>query len=106
MICAIICKIKYFEDTPKSKESVSQKRDGDHVNVNVAQLCLTLCDPRDYTAREFFSRPEYRSGELFPSPGDLPDPGMEPASPALTLFTSWASREAQGIRVAYCKSNI
>ena len=30
-----------------------------------------------------FSRPEYWSGLLFPSPGDLPNPGMEPASLAL-----------------------
>ena len=30
-----------------------------------------------------FPRQEYWSGLLFPSPGDLPDPGTEPASPAL-----------------------
>ena len=30
-----------------------------------------------------FSRQEYWSGLPFPSPGDLPDPGMEPRSPAL-----------------------
>ena len=30
-----------------------------------------------------FSRQEYRSGLLFPSPGDLPDPGIKPRSPAL-----------------------
>ena len=29
-----------------------------------------------------FSRPEYRSGWLFPSPGDLPDPGIERTSSA------------------------
>ena len=29
-----------------------------------------------------FSRPEYWSGLLFPSPGDLSDPGIEPVSPA------------------------
>ena len=29
-----------------------------------------------------FSRQEYWSGLPFPSPGDLPDPGMEPWSPA------------------------
>ena len=28
-----------------------------------------------------FSRQEYWSGLPFPSPGDLPDPGMEPGSP-------------------------
>ena len=30
-----------------------------------------------------FSRQEYWSGLPFPSPGDLPDPGIEPGSPAL-----------------------
>ena len=30
-----------------------------------------------------FSRQEYWSGLPFPSPGDLPDPGFEPVSPAL-----------------------
>ena len=37
-----------------------------------------------------FSRPEYWSGLLFPSPGDLSDPGIETASPALTggFFTT------------------
>ena len=29
-----------------------------------------------------YSRQEYWSGLPFPSPGDLPDPGMEPRSPA------------------------
>ena len=29
-----------------------------------------------------FSRQEYWSGLPFPSPGDLPNPGMEPGSPA------------------------
>ena len=30
-----------------------------------------------------FSRQEYCSGLPFPSPGDLPEPGIEPRSPAL-----------------------
>ena len=30
-----------------------------------------------------FSRQEYQSALPFPSPGDLPDPGMEPRSPTL-----------------------
>ena len=32
-----------------------------------------------------FSRQEYWSGLPFPSPGDLPGPGIEPASPALQV---------------------
>ena len=30
-----------------------------------------------------FSRQEYWSGLPFPSPGDLPDPGIKPGCPAL-----------------------
>ena len=45
-----------------------------------------------------FSRQEYWSGLPFPSPGDLPDPGIEPGSPALWAdgrrFNLWANREA------------
>ena len=32
-----------------------------------------------------FSRPEYWSGYLFPSAGDLPNPGIKPRSPALQV---------------------
>ena len=37
-----------------------------------------------------FPRQEYWSGLPFPSPGDLPDPGMEPSPPALAggFFTT------------------
>ena len=31
------------------------------------------------------SRPEYWSGQPFPSPGDLPSPGIQPRSPALQV---------------------
>ena len=55
----------------------------------VTKLCLTFCDPpMDYIARQAplsmgFSRQEYWSELPFSSPGDLPDPGIEPRSPAL-----------------------
>ena len=47
-----------------------------------------------------FSRQEYWSGLLFPSPGDLPNPGIEPASPALPggSFTA----EPPGSRGPFC----
>ena len=37
-----------------------------------------------------FSRQEYWSGQPYPSPGDLSDPGTEPMSPALAgrVFTT------------------
>ena len=53
------------------------------VKVKVTQSFPTLCDPVDYTQSVEISRPEYCSGQPFPSPGDLPNPGIEPRSPAL-----------------------
>ena len=52
----------------------------------VPQSCLTLCDPMDAHRGPLsmgFSRQEYWSGLPFPSPRDLPDPGIEPRSPTL-----------------------
>ena len=53
----------------------------------VAQSCPTLCDPMDCSLQAprsmGFSRQEYWSGLPFPSPGDLPHPGIETGSPAL-----------------------
>ena len=77
--------------------------------ISVTQLCPTLCDPMNCSlapsvcqlrghvwpfatswtvARQAplsmeFSRQKYWSGLPFPSPGDFPDPGIEPGSPAL-----------------------
>ena len=52
------------------------------VEVKVTQSCPILWDPIDCIVQEF-SRPEYWSGQPFPSPGALPNPGIEPKSPAL-----------------------
>ena len=43
-----------------------------------------------------FSRQEYWSGLPFPSPGDLPDPGIKPRFSCIAgrCFTLWATREA------------
>ena len=43
---------------------------------------------------EFF-RQEYWSGLPFPSPGDLPDPGIEPGSPALQTLYLLSHQEAE-----------
>ena len=42
-----------------------------------------------------FSRPEYWSGLPFPSPGDLPDPGIEPGSPAWQVDTYHLSHQQE-----------
>ena len=47
------------------------------------QLCVTLWTvARQAPLSTGFCRQEYWSGLLCPSSGDLPDPGIEPASPA------------------------
>ena len=47
-------------------------------------VCLTLCDPMDCSPQDLlsmgFPRQEYCSGLPFPTPGDLPDPSIEPIS--------------------------
>ena len=55
-----------------------------------AQSCPTVCDPMGYSPPGSslsmgFCRQEYRSGLLFPSPGDLSNRGIEPGSPALQV---------------------
>ena len=57
------------------------------VKVLVAQSCLTLLDPMD-VARQAplsvgLSGQEYWSGLPFPSPANLPDPGIKLGSAAL-----------------------
>ena len=48
-------------------------------SLSCVRLFMT---PWTVQSMEFF-RPEYWSGEPFPSPGHLPNPGTEPRSPAL-----------------------
>ena len=67
----------------------------------VAQSCLTLFvtpwtvarQSMEYSVQRIplsmeYSRQEYWSGYPFPSAGDLPDPGIEPRSPALQADSS------------------
>ena len=87
------------------------------VHVKSFQLCLTLCNSMNYSPEGGgglvakscptlatpwtvacqaplsmrFSRQEYWSGLPFPSPGGLPDPGIEPRSPALQQILSQLS---------------
>ena len=55
----------------------------------VAKSCQTLCDPINCRHQAplsmEFSRQEYCSGLAFHSPGDFPNPGTEPGSPALQV---------------------
>ena len=54
-----------------------------HVRLFVAPWTVAYQAPPSMD----FSRQEYWSGLPFPSPGDLPDPGIKPGSPALQADT-------------------
>ena len=49
----------------------------------VAKLCPILATPCQAPLSMGFAKPEYWSGLPLPSPGNLPNPGIEPRSPAL-----------------------
>ena len=59
------------------------------MKVLVAQLCCVLLfvipwpGAHQASLSMEFSRQEYWSGLTFPFPGDFPNPGIEPGSPAL-----------------------
>ena len=48
-------------------------------------LCILWTVARQAPLSMGFPRQEYWSGLLFPSLGDLPDPGIKPKSPALQM---------------------
>ena len=54
-----------------------------------------------------FSRQEYWSGLPGPPPGDRPDPGIKPRSPALQSysFTLWAIREAHTLVTTFTQND-
>ena len=64
------------------------------VKVLATQSFMTLCSPMDHSLPGSpvmgFSRQESWSGLPFPLPGDLPDPGIEPMSPALQEDSLWS----------------
>ena len=79
------------------------------------QSCLTLCDPMDYSLPSFFSIHGLLQARIVewlpcPSPEDLPDPGIKPASPmspalAGGFFTTSATGGAQRCSLWGCKES-
>ena len=63
----------------------------DYFECMCAQHIQFFCDPMDCSQPGFsvmgFSRQNW-SGLPFPSPGDLPDPGIKPKSPAVWVDSS------------------
>ena len=60
------------------------------LSCSVQLSCPALCNPMDCSLPGS-SRQEYGSGLPFPSSRDLPNPGIEPTSPALKRGTLWAT---------------
>ena len=54
------------------------------MKVKVTQSSPTLCDPMDYTVHGILQA-RILEWVAFPSPGDLPNPGIKPRSPALQV---------------------
>ena len=69
------------------------------IKVLITQPCPTLCNPWSVASQAPLSMgfQEYWSGLPFPSPGDLPNPGINQtwvSCIAGRFFTIWATREA------------
>ena len=65
--------------------------------VKWKSLCCVQLFVTPWTMQSMeFSRPKYWSGKPFPSPGDVPNPGIEPRSP--TLQVDFFPIEPQGSR--------
>ena len=74
------------------------------VVVYLHKSCPTLATPWTIAGQVplsmGFSRQEYWSGLPFPSPGDLPKPGIEPGSPTLagSLPTELQGKPVEGFK--------
>ena len=73
-------------DGPHGQIIKGRQKNGVFVCVLVTQSCLTLCNPHTVAHQASlsmeFSRQEYWSGLPFPSPEELPNPGIKTWSPA------------------------
>ena len=71
------------------------------VKVNVTQSCPTVSDHQAPVSLEF-SRQE----QWIPSPGVLPDPGIEPGSPALQADSLPSKPPGKSLKILYLRSNL
>ena len=77
----------FLQKKKKTSQEVNVRK-----KVKVAQSCQLFAIPWTIRSMEF-SRPEYWSGLPFPSPGNLPNPGIKPASLALKVNVLLSHRE-------------
>ena len=78
------------------------------MKMKVSQSCLTLRDPMDSSSPSSsvmgFPRQECWSGLLFPFPGDLPIPCIEPRSPTLPQILPSEPPVKQSTSCTHCIS--
>ena len=85
----MICHLQAGETGKPVTDFSSSLKNQEQVKVKVKSLSHVRLFATPWTVANQaplsmgFSRQEYWSGLLFPSPGDLPDPGIEPGSPVL-----------------------
>ena len=75
---------------PTQLGNSKQRRNFRVLSCLVAQSCPTLCNPLDRSPpgssdRGIFFRQAYWSALPFPTPRNLPNPGIEPVSPTLRV---------------------
>ena len=91
-----ICISDRFPDTADATLKIHTLRTTALINISIVVQSISLVQlfmtPRTVARQPplsmGFSRQEHWSGLPFPSPGDLPDPGMVPGSPTLQADSS------------------
>ena len=68
------------------------------VQIQAAKLCPTLCDPMNYTVHGIL---QARILEPYTSPGDLPNPGTKPRSPALQAASLPLSHKGSPLKIKF-----
>ena len=91
---------------PKKIKSVPVFAAAAAAAVKSLQSCPTLCNPMDYTAHGILQL-RVLEWVAVPSPGNLPNPGIEPRSPALQADSlSTELKKAESLRIGafelYC----
>ena len=81
-------RLQLRETKQVSKSQIPGEADR-HAECMCVHVCSIMSDPIDYNPPAFwnFTWQEYWSGLPFPSPGNLPDPGIQTASVAFPALT-------------------
>ena len=91
---------KWREETNEIRYKEERKKVKSLSRVRLFEISWTVAHQAPQSME--FSRQEYWSGLPFPPPGDLPDPGIEPGSPALQVNALPSEPPGkQGIRKMY-----